>query len=147
MITEFIAPCGLHLILANHRYLWKFLFDIISKRNQESLLTVALRKIGCFYLSFQLDCYMKSKKKYYDGSESLKMIGNDCKLLEDNIDVFLNVFVDDRQDTWESEKSQKLRHVLQLYKAFRDLASDIRSINGDQDRIESFTSSHISSYF
>ena len=77
MITEFIAPCGLHLILANHRYLWKFLFDIISKRNQESLLTVALRKIGCFYLSFQLDCYMKSKKKYYDGSESLKMLGND----------------------------------------------------------------------
>ena len=147
IIIDFVAPCGLHLILANHRYLWQFMFDIISKRKQESLFTVALRKVGCFYLSFRLDCYIKSKKKHYDGSESLKMIGNDCKLLEENIDVFLDVFVTDRGDSWESEKSQKIRHnILQLYKAFKDLAEDIRRVNGDEDRIKTF-GSRAESYF
>ena len=89
---------------------------------------------------------MKSKNKYYDGSESLKMIGNDCKLIEENIDVFLNVFVMDRQDSWESEKSQKIRHILELYKAFRDLTKDIRCINGDENRIKTFPS-RAESYF
>ena len=63
-----------------------------------------------------------SKKKAYDGSETLKMIGNDCKILENNIDSFLDVFVKKRNDSWKSEKSQKIRQVLQLYKSFADLA-------------------------
>ena len=50
------------------------------------------------------------------------MIGNDCKILEENIDTFLDVFVTAKNDKWESEKSGKIRHVLQLYKAFADLA-------------------------
>ena len=58
-ILEFIPPCGLHLILAHHRYMWKFLHSIISKRSQEELFPVALRKIGCSYLAFQLDSYFK----------------------------------------------------------------------------------------
>jgi len=31
----------------------------ISKRGQEHLVPVALRKIGCTYMAFQLDCYFK----------------------------------------------------------------------------------------
>ena len=58
-ILEFIPPCGLHLILAHHRYMWKFLHSIITKRSQEELFPVALRKIGCTYLAFQLDSYFK----------------------------------------------------------------------------------------
>ncbi len=26
MIIDFLSPCGLHLILANHHYLWRFMF-------------------------------------------------------------------------------------------------------------------------
>ena len=63
-----------------------------------------------------------SKKKHYDGSETLKMIGNDCKLTECNIDTFLDEFVKERNDLWNSEKSLKLRQVLSLYKSFGDLA-------------------------
>lgn len=63
-----------------------------------------------------------SKKKHYDGSETLKMIGNDCKILENNIDTFLDVFVKERGDDWNSSKSLKLRQVLKLYQLFKDLA-------------------------
>ena len=65
---------------------------------------------------------MFSKKKAYDGSETLKMVGNDCKILESNIDSFLDTFVTEKNDCWESEKSQKIRQILKLYKAFADLA-------------------------
>ena len=59
LIIKLLPPCGLHLILANHRYIWKFLHSVISKRSQENLIPTALRKIGCSYLAFQLDCYFK----------------------------------------------------------------------------------------
>ena len=54
--------------------------------------------------------------------KTLKMIGNDCKILESNIDTFLIVFVEEKGDTWHSEKSQKLGQILNLYKSFADLA-------------------------
>ena len=50
------------------------------------------------------------------------MIGNDCKILENNIDSFLDVFVKDRGDNWSSERSLKLRQILELYIKFKDLA-------------------------
>ncbi|XP_066932109.1 uncharacterized protein [Clytia hemisphaerica] len=137
-IIEFVPPCGLHLILAHHRYLWKVLHRTIMARKQEQLIAPALRKIGCHYLAFQLDSYFKSKKKYYDGSETLRMIGNDCKLFEDNIDTFLNVFIAERNQSWNDESSERLRHVLKLYKRFKDLARDIRSTHADKERISSF---------
>ena len=70
--------------------------------------------------------YLFSKKKYYDGSSTLKIIGNDCKLLEENIDVFLDTFRDkDKGESWESPSMNKLKQVLLVYKQFRDLASYI----------------------
>ena len=54
-----MPPCGLHLILAHHRYLWKFLYDVINKRQQDDMLSVSLKKIGCGYLGFQLEQYFK----------------------------------------------------------------------------------------
>ena len=51
------------------------------------------------------------------------MIGNDCKLLEANIDVFLDTFIrKDSGETWESNTVIKLKQVLSLYKSFADLA-------------------------
>ena len=63
----------------------------------------------------------QSKKKSYDGSETLKMIGNDCKIMEENIDTFLFTFLKPGE-VWESESCLKLRQVLDLYKRFKDLA-------------------------
>ncbi|XP_065653654.1 uncharacterized protein LOC136080653 isoform X1 [Hydra vulgaris] len=78
------------------------------------------------------------KKKHYDGTENLRMIGNDCKILEANIDTFLTVFVENKGVSWQSQKSLKLRHILQLYNAWADLAQDIRSVHHDPDHIKSF---------
>jgi len=106
----------------------------------DSLIPPALRKIGCGYLAYQLEQYHKSKKKCYDGSSTLKMIGNDCKLIELNIDVFLDNFISkDKGETWESSSASKLRQLLQLYKLFADLARDIRAVEVNEDRINSFT--------
>ncbi|XP_066914971.1 uncharacterized protein [Clytia hemisphaerica] len=137
-IIEFTPPCGLHMILAHHRYLWKFLHETITRRTQQHLLPVALRKIGCTYLAFQIESYQKSKKKSYDGSDTLKMIGNDCKLMEQNIDSFLDVFVQDREQSWQSQKASSLRHVLKLYQLFTDIARDLRAIHADKERISTF---------
>ena len=54
--TPLSPPCGLHLILAHHRYLWSFMFDIIVRRKQEGMVSIALKTIGCYYLSYQLEC-------------------------------------------------------------------------------------------
>ena len=44
------------------------------------------------------------------------MIGNDCKLLEDNIDVFLDTFIKkDCGETWNSQSAIKLKQILNLY--------------------------------
>ena len=51
------------------------------------------------------------------------MIGNDCKLLEDNIDVFLDTFIKKESgETWNSPSATKLKQILTLYKSFADLA-------------------------
>ena len=57
-----MPPCGLHMILAHHRYLWSFLSDVIQRRNQGNLISTGSKKIGCTYLAFQFDAYLKSKK-------------------------------------------------------------------------------------
>ena len=62
-----------------------------------------------------------SKDKRYDGSDTLKMIGNDCHLFEDNIEKFLVCFVKDNEE-WSSLSCLKLRQVCCIYKAFGDLA-------------------------
>lgn len=51
------------------------------------------------------------------------MIGNDCKILEENIDTFLYSFVrTEKGEKWESESCLKLRQILDLYKCFKDIA-------------------------
>ena len=42
-------------------------------------------------MAFQMDCYFQSKKKYYDGSNKLRMTGQDCHLLEMNINKCVQV--------------------------------------------------------
>eukprot|EP00111_Clytia_hemisphaerica_P005038 TCONS_00014490-protein len=57
-----LVPCGLHMILAHHRYLWNFLFDIIQDRKQQDLLPKALRSINCHFLALQIESYFKRQE-------------------------------------------------------------------------------------
>ena len=139
IISETMAPCGLHCILAHRRYLWKFLYDVIDKRGQTALIPTALREIGCGYLAYQYESYLKCKGKQYDGSSTLKMIGNDCKLIESNIHKFLVIFLKlNANEEWNSSSFQKMRQIHTLYQAFTDLAKDIRDVVGNGERAESF---------
>ena len=140
MITDTMLPCGLHLILAHHRYLWKFNL-INNKRDQEHLIPDGLRSISCGYLAYQYESYFKSKGKQYDGSATLKMIGNDCKLIELNIKKFLSVFIKSKNgENWNSKSFLKMRQVYTLYELFADLTKDIRSTKADSKRTLTFSS-------
>ena len=72
-------PCGLHIILAHHRYSWNAVMEPIVNKNQTGLIFEAFGIIKCGYLSTQMERYYNKKSKFYDGNESLKMIGDDCK--------------------------------------------------------------------
>ena len=56
---KMIVPCGLHLILAHHRYMWSYMFDIVLNRKQENIVPIALQKIGCHFLALQIESYFK----------------------------------------------------------------------------------------
>ena len=139
LVIETMAPCGLHCILAHHRYLWKYMFHLINKRGQENLIPDGLRAISCDYLAYQYESYFKSKGKQYDGSSTLRMIGNDCKLIELNIKKFLSVFIK-AGENWSSMSFQKMRQVNTLYKLFSDLTRDIRATVADDERAHTFSS-------
>ena len=78
-----------------------------------------------------------SKKKYYDGSSTLKMIGRDCKQFESNIEKFVMIFLKEGENL-EHKSFHEMRTVVTLYRMFRDLAQDIRSITYNQDRVTTF---------
>ena len=129
--------CGLHVNLAHHRYLWSYAFDVIKRLDKQHLISAAFITIGCNYLSLQFDAYFKSKNKYYDGSPTFKMIGSDCKQIEKNIDKFIMQFLDPGKSINE-KNNEVLRNVVQLYRAYNDLAGDIRSIDYNSVRLKSF---------
>ena len=113
---------------------------MVNKRNQENLIPEALRAIGCTYLAYQSESYFKCKGKNYDGSSSLKMIGNDCKLIELNMKKFLTTFIKaDSKEIWNSKSFEKLRQVNKLYRLFGDLARDIRSTTANKEWAASFS--------
>ena len=62
-----------------------------------------------------------SKKKLYDGSDSLKMVGNDCLILEKNADALLSHLLG-KNETFDSPSAIKLRGCLELYTRWADLA-------------------------
>ena len=78
-----------------------------------------------------------SKQKYYDGSSTLKMIGQDCKQFECNIEKFIQTFLKEGED-YHSESFAKMRQIVKLYRLFRDLSQDIRATSVNLERIESF---------
>ena len=136
-VDVFLIPfCGLHMILAMHRYLWSYLSDLIERRKQSNIIVNAFTDIGCTYLAFQHACYLKAKNKCYDGSTTLKMIGADCKLLENNIDKFISHFLRDKE-TFSDISFERLHHAVALYHSFRDIAIDIRSVEYNAERSHS----------
>ena len=92
-------------------------------------------KIDCNYIALQFESYHKSKNKYYD--TSLKMIGSDCKQLELNIDKFISTFLGPNQKI-EDKSCEVFRNIITLYRLFKDVAYDIRSIMYDKDRVCTF---------
>ena len=62
-----------------------------------------------------------SKKKAYDGSETLKMIGNDCLLIEKNFDTMLGSFLK-KSETVKSVSFLKIKQLIKLYEMWADLA-------------------------
>jgi len=62
-----------------------------------------------------------SKQKCYDGSSTLKMIGPDCKLLEQNIDKFIMTFLKP-EESYKGKSFEKFRQLSVLYHLFADLA-------------------------
>ena len=69
---ELLPPCGLHLILAHHRYLWEFLYSVLKRRKQEEIIPSAFKKIDCSYLALQYNSFLnaKSNSKFYDGMKN-----------------------------------------------------------------------------
>ena len=65
------------------------------------------------------------------------MIGRDCKQLELNIEGFIATLLKEGE-TIDSKSFEGFRRVITLYRLFRDLAKDIRSINFNQARCDSF---------
>ena len=64
-----------------------------------------------------------SKEKHFDGSGKLRMIGDDCKKMESNIDKFLECFLrEEKDEEWKSPTFGKMRQASALYHAFKDLA-------------------------
>ena len=76
-----------------HRFFWKVVNSVSKSRKQDDLVVPALKKIGCHYLAYTMNHCYKSKGKYYDGSTTLRMTGNDCKRLEAGISTFLATFL------------------------------------------------------
>ena len=132
-----IPPCSLHICLAIHRYLWAFQHIIIVQRDQISNVKVAFQSIGCSYLALQYDSYFASKDKHYDGSKTLKMIGQDCKELEMSIEKFVINFLRHGEDI-NAKSAESLRHIITLYKLFADIAVDLRETTYSVDRYNSF---------
>ena len=89
-----IPPSSLHLILSARQVFWKIIHSFTKLRQQEHLIIPFLRQMGCQYMAFQLERYFKTKGKLYDGSATLRLTGNDCRTLEEDIQSFCQSFLD-----------------------------------------------------
>ena len=138
VILETIPPCGLHLILAVHRLLWKCTVSLAKMKNQEERIAIALRKIGCKYLAYQMESYYKSKGKYYDGSDTLRMTGNDCKKFEEGVTLFIAAFTCSDDILGVSRSTVKLAQLQKIAQLFHDIATDLRSTTTTSERVTSF---------
>ena len=137
LFVEANPPCALHLHLSLHRRLWKKISAMAKTRNQEDLLPKALASVGCTYLAFQVEHYFKSKKKHYDGSDTLKMTGVDCIRLEEQIEKFALFFVRPGQ-TLSDRSCVELRHLIELFQLVRDITREMRALETTMERINTF---------
>ena len=134
--AECNVSCALHTILAIHRQLWKHVDHVCSARNQQQLLTAALRAAGCRYMAIQVESFFASKKKHYDCNDHIKMTGEDCRLLEANIGKFVEVLC--RGKPLNHHENRGLKNIVLLYDKFRDISKDLRSTSGNMARARTF---------
>ena len=137
LVQETVPPCALHLILAMHRQFWKIIHSFTKSRKQETLIVPALKKIGCFYMAFQMESYVKTKGKQYDGSTTLRLTGNDCKRLEDNIDRFIETFIHQSSASGGQART-KVELFRELVLLWRPIAHELRDHTTTTHRLEAF---------
>ena len=106
-------------------------------RDQEGRLPEALRAVGCTYLAYQVEQYLSSKKKSYDGSDTLKMTGVDCIRLEEQVEKFVEFFVPPGQ-TMSDVSCFGLRKLVELFTLTREITKEMRALTTTTDRIEAF---------
>ena len=102
------------------------------------MVAPALRSVGCHYMAYQMQAYVKAKGKYYDGSTTLRMTGNDCKRLEAGIEKFVFSFLRPRETYQSSPSSAKLEQLMIAVNMWSSLARDIRDTRTMEDRVASF---------
>ena len=97
----------------------------------------ALRAIGCTYLAYQVEQYLSSKKKSYDGSDTLKMTGVDCIRLEEQVEKFVEFFLRPGQ-AMSDVSCLGLRKLVELLTLTREITKEMRALTTTTDRIEEF---------
>ena len=139
-----MPPCSLHLILAMHRIFWKIIHTFTKARRQEHLLPAILRQLGCHYMAFQLESYVRSKGKTFDGSATLRFTGNDCKKLEEGVDYFCNFFCSSIGEI-DEESTTKIRQFNELVRFWKPIAKELRDIETTSERVQAF-SHHVQTF-
>ena len=134
LVQKKMPPCSLHLILSVHRVFWKIIHAFTKLRKQEDLIISALRKMGCQYMAFQLESYLKTKGKFYDGSAMFRLTENDCCKLEENIDSFRNVFVGAPSMNENRRARTKVTLFLQLVQLWLPVAHELRDVLSTSER-------------
>ena len=85
--------------------------------------TLSLNQISAVMISSsdKVSLYDFSKKKVYDGSDTLKIVGNDCITLEESAAAMLECLVDPGESI-NDKKYKDLHNLIKLYKLFKDIA-------------------------
>ena len=117
--------------------LWKKIAAVAKDRDQEGRLPEALRAIGCTYLAYQVEQCLSSKKKSYDGSDTLKMTGVDCIRLEEQVEKFVEFFLRPGQ-AMSDVSCLGLRKLVEMFTLTREITKEMRALTTTTDRIEAF---------
>ena len=122
-----------------HCCLWKQISVIVKHRDQDDLLPIALREIGCTYLSYQVSRNFATKKKSYDGSTTLKMTGADCIKLEEQIEKFARLFLRPGQMLEGNDQSTiELRKPVEMFSLSRKISRELRALETTPERVQVF---------
>ena len=94
--------------------------------------------MGCQYMAFQLESYFKTKGKLYDGSATLRLTGNDCRTLEENIQSFCQSFLNAPTVNNTRKARAKVSLFLELVQLWLPIAHEVRDVSTTTERVNNF---------